>query len=318
MQNRIHGPDSSTIREVRINVRQWIETFIETMSAEKGFSSHTCRAYRKDLEQFSDYLEQEIQTETRPDIDAVDGLMLRSYLGFLHDKHEKTTIARKLSALRSFFRFLVRRGLIDRNPGEAVLTPKRGQPVPNYLPIDETFRLLDGIKGDSLLGLRNRAILETLYSTGLRVGELVGMDVQDVDFDTCLVRVLGKGNKERLSPVGKKALHCIRVYLDGRSQGRAMRHMCQEPLFLNKLGGRLSARSVQRLLEKAIRELGLIRPITPHGLRHTFATHMLDAGADLRMVQELLGHASLTTTQRYTHVSIDRLMEVYDKAHPRR
>jgi integrase/recombinase XerC len=299
-------------------MKTWIENFIETLLVEKGFSPHTCRAYAKDLEQFSAYLDGQSRGEERPDVHDVDELVIRSFLGFLHKRHKKTTIARKLSALRSFFRFLVKRGVIRRNPAETVLTPKRGRPVPNYLPVDETFRLLDGLKGDSVLALRNRAILETLYSAGLRVGELVGMDVGDVDFDRGLVRVLGKGNKERLSPVGNKALSCIRAYLDLRRQGKTTDDAGREPLFLNRLGGRLTARSVARLLDKAIRQLGLMRPVTPHGLRHTFATHMLDAGADLRVVQELLGHASLTTTQRYTHVSIDRLMEVYDKTHPRR
>ena len=299
-------------------MKTWIENFIETLSVEKGFSPHTCRAYAKDLDQFSTYLDGQFQDEKRPAIHHVDELVIRSYLGFLHKRHKKTTIARKLSALRSFFRFLVKRGVIGRNPAEAVLTPKRGRSVPNYLPVDEIFRLLDGLKGDSVLALRNRAILETLYSTGLRVGELVGMDVGDVDFDGGLVRVLGKGNKERLAPVGKKALSCIRAYLDRRGQAKTVGDMSGEPLFLNRLGGRLTARSVARLLDGAIRRLGLMRPVSPHGLRHTFATHMLDAGADLRVVQELLGHASLTTTQRYTHVSMDRLMEVYDKTHPRR
>jgi integrase/recombinase XerC len=295
-----------------------IEGFVETLSAEKGFSDHTCRAYRKDLEQFSSYLRVQRQGKTEPDIREVDGLMIRSYLGFLHKKYEKTTIARKLSALRSFFRFLMKRGAIERNPAETVLTPKRGRPVPKYLSVDETFRLLDGVKGESVLALRNRAILEMLYSAGLRVGELVAMDVQDVDFQGAWVRVVGKGNKERLSPVGNNALRCVRGYLDKRSPGKTMRDRAGEALFLNRQGGRLSARSVGRLLDKVIRQLGLTRPITPHGLRHTFATHMLDAGADLRVVQELLGHASLTTTQRYTHVSIDRLTEVYDRAHPRK
>jgi integrase/recombinase XerC len=295
-----------------------IETFIETLSAEKGFSPHTCRAYRKDLEQFLDFLDRQSESETSPDIRRVDGMVIRSYLGFLHKKCEKTTIARKLSALRSFFRFLVKKGLISRNPAEAVLTPKRGRPVPNYLPVDEVFRLLDSLKGNSVLALRNRAILETLYSTGLRVGELVGVDVRDVDFDGGVVRVLGKGNKERLTPVGKTALCSIRSYLDSRAQAKKMPDSQRTPLFLNRLGGRLSARSVGRMLDQVVRQLGLMRFITPHGFRHTFATHMLDAGADLRIVQELLGHASLSTTQRYTHVSIDRLMEVYDKTHPRR
>ena len=295
-----------------------IETFIETLSAEKGFSPHTCRAYRKDLEQFLDFLDRQSESETSLDIRRVDGMVIRSYLGFLHKKYQKTTIARKLSALRSFFRFLVKKGLISRNPAEAVLTPKRGRPVPNYLPVDEVFRLLDSLKGKSVLALRNRAILETLYSTGLRVGELVGVDVRDVDFDGGVVRVLGKGNKERLTPVGKTALCSIRCYLDSRVQAKTMPDSQRTPLFLNRLGGRLSARSVGRMLDQVVRQLGLMRFITPHGLRHTFATHMLDAGADLRIVQELLGHASLSTTQRYTHVSIDRLMEVYDKTHPRR
>ena len=299
-------------------MKVWIAVFVEMLSVEKDFSPHTCRAYRKDLEQFSAYLHGKLQGETAPDVHEVDGLVIRSYLGFLHKRHKKTTIARKLSALRSFFRFLVKKGLITKNPAETVLTPKRGRSVPNYLPVDEAFRLLDGVQGNSVLALRNRAILETLYSTGLRVGELVGMDIQDVDFDRGMVRVLGKGNKERLAPVGKKALRCMRVYLDRRNQGETMCDSDSAPLFLNRLGGRLSSRSVGRLLDKVVRQLGLLRPITPHGLRHTFATHMLDAGTDLRMVQELLGHASLSTTQRYTHVSIDRLMEVYDKAHPRR
>jgi len=303
-------------------MKRWVEAFIQSLLAERGFSSHTCRAYRTDLTQFCTYLDNAAADQFPPgrpfDIHDVDDLMIRSYLAFLHEKYEKTSIARKLSALRSFFRFLVKKSILRRNPAETVLTPKRGRPVPNYLPVDETFRLLDGVKGDSLLAFRNRAILETLYSTGLRVGELVGMNVGDVDFDKGFVRVVGKGNKERLAPIGKKALSCIVDYLDKRGKGKSVREMYSEPLLLNRFGSRLTARSVGRLLETVIRELGLIRPITPHGLRHTFATHMLDAGTDLRTVQELLGHASLTTTQRYTHVSIDRLMQVYDKAHPRR
>ena len=303
-------------------MRGWIDSFIEALSAEKGFSPNTCLAYRNDLEQFLAYLRDSasglLRRGKKVDVRDVDDMVIRSYLGFLYNKNKKSTIARKLSALRSFFRFLVKRGVINANPAETVLTPKRGRPVPNYLPVDEMFRVLDGVKGESVLASRNRAILETLYSTGVRVAELAGMDVGDVDFDRGFVRVIGKGNKERLAPVGKKALTCIRAYLD--KMGEATGHGIQggEPLFLNSRGGRLSTRSIARLLEKVVRQLGLLRPISPHGLRHTFATHMLDAGADLRVVQELLGHASLTTTQRYTHVSIDRLMEVYDKAHPRR
>ena len=303
-------------------MRGWIESFIETLSAEKGFSLNTCRAYRNDLEQFLAYLrDSEIglfRRGEKVDVRNVDDIVIRSYMGFLYKKNQKSTIARKLSALRSFFRFLVKRGAIKTNPADTVLTPKRGRPLPNYLPVDDMFRLLDGVKGESVLALRNRAILETLYSTGVRVAELAGMDIGDVDSDSGFVRVIGKGNKERLAPVGKKALGRIRAYVDTRRETTGSVIQGSDPLFLNSRGGRLSTRSIARLLEVVVRQLGLLRPISPHGLRHTFATHMLDAGADLRVVQELLGHASLTTTQRYTHVSIDRLMEVYDKAHPRR
>ena len=303
-------------------MKGWIESFLEALSAEKGFSPNTCRAYRNDLEQFLAYLRDSAsglpKSGEKVDVRDVDDMAIRSYLGFLYKKNQKSTIARKLSALRSFFRFLVKRGVISTNPAETVLTPKRGRPVPNYLSVDEIFRLLDGMKGESVLASRNRAILESLYSTGVRVAELAGMDVGDVDFDRGFVRVIGKGNKERLAPVGKEALACIRAYLDRRGEATGSGIQGSEPLFLNSRRGRLSTRSIARLLEQVVRQLGLLRPISPHGLRHTFATHMLDAGADLRVVQELLGHASLTTTQRYTHVSIDRLMEVYDKAHPRR
>ncbi len=303
-------------------MRGWIESFIETLSAEKGFSLNTCRAYRNDLEQFLAYLRDSeiglLRRGEKVDVRNVDDIVIRSYMGFLYKKNQKSTIARKLSALRSFFRFLVKRGAIRTNPADKVLTPKRGRPLPNYLPVDDMFRLLDGVKGESVLALRNRAILETLYSTGVRVAELAGMDIGDVDFDSGFVRVIGKGNKERLAPVGKKALGRIRAYVDTRRETTGSVIQGSDPLFLNSRGGRLSTRSIARLLEVVVRQMGLLRPISPHGLRHTFATHMLDAGADLRVVQELLGHASLTTTQRYTHVSIDRLMEVYDKAHPRR
>jgi len=302
----------------RIFMKARVDKFLEMLSVERGFSPHTCRAYQKDLEQFFSYLDGQCEGEFGKNVGEIDALTIRFYLGFLHKRYKKTTIARKLSSLRSFFGFLVKKGFLAKSPAETVLTPKLGKPIPNYLPVDETFRLLDGMKGGSLLAMRNRAILETLYSTGMRVGELVGMNVGNVDFGKGLTRVIGKGNKERLAPIGVKALQSIRDYLDKRYGEAGEHEKASTPLFLNRLGSRLSARSVGRLLDKANRQLGLVRSITPHGLRHSFATHMLDAGADLRLVQELLGHASLSTTQRYTHVSIDRLMEVYDKSHPRR
>ncbi len=316
----------------KIAMKGWIESFVEALSAEKGFSFNTCRAYRNDLEQFSAFLRDAAsglhRMGEKVDVRDVDDLVVRSYLGFLYKKNQKSTIARKLSTLRSFFRFLVKRGVISTSPAETVLTPKRGRPVPNYLPVDDMFRLLNGLKeafrrlggmkGESVLALRNWAIIETLYSTGVRVAELAGMDIGDVDFDRGFVRVIGKGHKERLVPVGEKALTCIRAYLDKRGEAMGSGMQGGEPLFLNSRGGRLSTRSIARLLEQVVRQLGLLIPISPHGLRHTFATHMVECGADLRAVQELLGHASLATTAGYTHVNIDRLMEVYDKAHPRR
>lgn len=304
-------------------------TFVETLSSEKGYSENTCRAYLQDLEEFTAYIsEKRIHDQGRPDkkvfgVDKVDSLLIRGYLGFLHRKNKKSTVARKLSALRSFFRYLVKHGAILENPIDAILTPKQDQSIPVYLAIDDMFRLLDSIETETLLGLRNRALFETLYSCGIRVSELSGMNIEDVDFSAGLIRVVGKGNKERMVPVGSKAIESISAYRE-RLRAEAAAYIekmgldKKGPLFLNKNKGRLTARSIARILDKLAKTCGLSIPISPHALRHTFATHMLDAGADLRAVQELLGHKSLSTTQKYTHVSIDRLMETYDKAHPRK
>jgi len=307
-----------------------MRSFLASLSAEKGYSSNTCRAYRNDLEEFisfvseSDPLHKTGRKDSEPPrADELNGLMIRGYLGFLHKKNKKTTIARKLSAIRSFFRYLVKNGIIPENPADLILTPKQEQTIPVYLPVDDMFRLLDSIKTDTLLGLRNRAIFETLYSSGIRVSELAGMNLLDVDFSRCVIRVRGKGDKERIVPIGRKALNAIKVYRERLQRKAGFRTAGEgkgdvDPLFLNKDYGRLSTRSIARILDKLVKEAGLLMPVSPHALRHTFATHMLDAGADLRVVQELLGHKSLTTTQKYTHVSIDRLMETYDKAHPRK
>ena len=301
-------------------VEDLIRVFIESLAVEKGFSENTCRGYRNDLEQFLNYL-----AENRPlrrsgpvDIDWVDNLTIRGYLGYLHKRNKKTTIARKLSALRSFFRFLVKRGVTEENPAESILTPKQEKTIPSYLPVDEMFRLLDSISTSGMLDLRNRAIFETLYSCGIRVSELVGLNTMDVDFRQALIRVLGKGSQERIVPIGKNALAAITTYRQVLQRECGISEEVSGPLFLNKNKGRLTARSVARILDKLVSACGLLTPVSPHTLRHTFATHMLDAGADLRAVQELLGHKSLSTTQKYTHVSIDRLMETYDKAHPRK
>ena len=310
-----------TRRPIKILIR----SFIESLETEKGYAANTCRGYRKDLEEFVSYLGENYFPVSRGkpsrdlvSIDDVAGIHIRGYLGYLHKRNKKSTIARKLSAVRSFYKFLVKRGVTVDNPSDSILTPKQDKTIPAYLPVDEMFRLLDSIQTDNILDVRNRAIFEVLYSCGIRVSELVGMNSIDVDIKGETIRVLGKGSKERIVPIGQKALDAIQVYrqLLNMEWGISTDHF--GPLFLNKNRGRLSARSVARILEKLLKTCGLLTPASPHTLRHTFATHMLDAGADLRVVQELLGHKSLSTTQKYTHVSIDRLMDTYDRAHPRK
>ena len=307
-------------------IMKLVSSFIESLETEKGYAKNTSRGYRTDLEEFVLYLQENRLTENRSsrvreliEINDVKSLHIRSYLGYLHrKKNRKSTIARKLSAVRSFFKYNVKRGIIEDNPSVSILTPKQETSIPAYLPVDDMFRLLDSIKTNCVLDLRNRAIFEVLYSCGIRVSELVGMNTMDVDFGGETIRVLGKGNKERIVPIGQKALIAIQAYRSKlqKQWGISVNH--DGPLFLNKNKGRLSARSIARILEKLLLACGLLSPVSPHTLRHTFATHMLDAGADLRLVQEFLGHKSLSTTQKYTHVSIDRLMETYDRAHPRK
>jgi len=301
-------------------VENLISVFIESMATEKGFSENTCRGYRNDLEELLKYLTENRRARSNHPvkIDCVDNLTIRGYLGYLHKRNKKTTIARKLSALRSFFNYLVKRGVTEDNPAESILTPKQEKTIPAYLSVDEMFRLLDSIQTGTMLDLRNRAIFETLYSCGIRVSELVGLNTLNVDYRQSLIRVLGKGGQERIVPIGKKALAAIKTYRQILSREFRVAEKMNGPLFLNKNKGRLTARSVARILDKLVTVCGLLTPVSPHTLRHTFATHMLDAGADLRVVQELLGHKSLSTTQKYTHVSIDRLMQTYDKAHPRK
>ena len=311
--------DSST---TFLSLKPLIESFIETISSERGYSENTCRAYMHDLKEFESFI---IKSGLLGDnssekivIDKIDGLVIRGYLASLAKKNKKATIARKLSATRSFFMYLVKNGIIEYSPFDSVLTPKQEKTIPVYLPVDDIFRLLDSIETESLLGIRNLAIFEILYSTGIRVAEIAGMNLFDVDFSQRTIRVLGKGGKERIVPVGKKALNALKAYRKKLGKEAGISGDKNGPLFLNKNKGRLTPRSIARIRDKIARQCGILIPISPHALRHTFATHMLDAGADLRVVQELLGHKSLSTTQKYTHVSIDRLMETYDRAHPRR
>jgi integrase/recombinase XerC len=299
------------------------DSFIDYLRSQKGYSDHTVKNYQVDLDHFLKFLvNKEKSTEKNqiaPELESIDFLVIREYLGRLYGRYKRTTIARKLSAIRSFFYFLERKGLVQSNPAADISSPKQGRYIPTHLPVDEMFRLLEGPDRAKPLGLRDLAILEVLYSCGIRVSELAGLNLSSIDFDQRLVKVLGKGNKERIVPIGRKALRaiqdCVEATLPLRK--KTQRDPQDEPLFINFRGGRLTTRSIGRVVKKYASQCGLMTEITPHSLRHTFATHLLDGGADLRSVQELLGHASLSTTQKYTHVSLEKLMEVYDKAHPR-
>lgn len=289
----------------------WIDRFVEHLSVERNRSAHTCAAYRRDLGEFHTYLAARGATDLAA-LSSLDHLQLRGYLAELHKRNQRTSIARKLSTLRTFFRFLVRHGALARNPAEGLATPRRSRYLPKILSVDEAMALMERGHDTTLLALRDQAILELFYSSGLRISELTGIDREGLDLRNNLVRVLGKGGKERIVPFGIKARDALRAYLEARGAVAG-----SQPLFVNYRGGRLTPRSIQRHLKTHLLKAGIIKNATPHALRHTFATHLLDAGADLRAIQELLGHASLSTTQRYTQVSVDRLMEVYDRAHPR-
>jgi integrase/recombinase XerC len=291
-------------------VKKDIEDFILYLSVERNLSTHTLKAYRKDLEMFREFIVREYGADAS--VGSVTHLVIRRYLALLHKDHKKSSIGRKLAAIRTLYKYLLREGKVSKNPAELVSTPKKEKKVPFHLNIDEVTALVEAPRGKDILSERDRVILETLYSCGIRVSELTGLNVGDVDMERGMVRVLGKGGKERIVPLGRHAATAISVYLGSRS---CPPH--DAPFLLNARGGRLTSRSVARIIDKYILKLAAMKKTSPHTLRHTFATHMLEGGADLRAIQELLGHASLSTTQKYTHVSIDRLMEVYDKAHPK-
>jgi integrase/recombinase XerC len=289
-------------------MKQAIEQFCNYLENERNASAHTVDAYRSDLEQFHAFL----LGSGAPSLESVDHLTIRRYLAHLHKGLAKSSIGRKLSALRALFRYQVREGRLEKNPAELVGTPKKEKRVPFHLNIDQVTSLVLAPAEAGELPLRDRAILETLYSCGLRVSELTGMNVKDLDLESGLARVLGKGDKERIVPVGSCACRALAAYLEQRGNpGDDL------PLIVNARGGRLTRRSVARIVDAHMLLIASMRKVSPHTLRHTFATHLLEGGADLRAIQELLGHASLSTTQKYTHVSIDRLMEVYDRAHPK-
>lgn len=286
--------------------------FLNRLREERNYSQHTLRAYERDLDEFLAFLEEE---KTEPA--SVTHLQLRRFIAGLRSRGlSKATLARKLAALRSFFRHLTREGAVASNPILALRTPKQEKRLPHVLSADEVGTLLESVSGGSEADLRDRAILELLYSTGMRRSEMVALNVSDIDFLSEIVTVMGKRRKQRVCPLGSHAIRALRAWLRRRGLSDTEAARSQAPLFTNQRGGRLSDRSVARILTKRLTEAGLSARTTPHTLRHSFATHLLDRGADLRSVQELLGHTSLASTQIYTHLSAERLREIYEKAHP--
>jgi len=292
-------------------MQKWIDIFTGYLVDERNLSPHTRAAYVRDLREFQTFLDNNGGSD-RAALLKIDTFLLRRYLAELHRRNQRTSIARKLSALRTFFRYLVREGHLPGNPAEGLSTPKLNRYLPKTLSVDEATALMERGYGNSLLDLRDRAIVELFYASGLRVSELTELNVGSLDLREKLVRVIGKGRKERILPVGRKSHEALVAYLEARGAPGD-----DTPLFLNARGGRLTPRSVQRNLKTRLIKARIIKDISPHALRHSFATHLLDGGADLRAIQELLGHASLSTTQKYTQVSVDQLLSVYDKAHPR-
>ncbi len=294
------------------SLHEHIETFLSWLAVERGYSPHTLTAYRRDLAEFYDFI--------GPDIAAAEVASgaVRSFVYSLYRRNRAATVARKLSSLRSLFKFLLRRGLVASNPAAVISMPKQGRHLPVFLSVDEMVALLAAPGETDRFPARDRAILELLYSTGIRVAELAGLDLAMIDHGAGLVRVKGKGSKERIVPVGRMALAALAGYGEERqrlvaTRGRAV---VSGAVFLNNHGGRLTTRSIERQVSMYARRAGITARVTPHALRHSCATHLLEMGADLRSVQELLGHVSLSTTQRYTHLNVDHLMEVYDRAHP--
>ena len=285
---------------------RYIEKFIRYLEIEKNYSKYTISNYRLDLEGFKKFLGDSA-------LEKIDYLVLRKYLAILKEKNLKNrTVGRHLSTLRSFFKFLIREGHLKTNPIASLSSPKQEKPLPLFLTEEEVTKLIGSVKLDDERGFRDRAVIETFYSTGIRVSELVGLNIEDIDFIGAVIKVLGKGKKERIVPIGDIALSAIRAYLERRKKEQEA-----GALFLNKSGKRITDRGIRNIIDKYIRIASIRQGVSPHTLRHSFATHLLNRGADLRSVQELLGHVNLSTTQIYTHLTTEKLKKVYDKAHPR-
>jgi integrase/recombinase XerC len=307
-----------------------IRDFVQYLKVERGATGHTLRNYLSDLRQFLKFLgipaeSQEGQGPRKTlDFEKIDHLEIRSYLVELHRQGlKKSSMARKLAVLRSFFKYLRREGLLKANPARLVNIPKKDHPLPAFLTVDQAAALMDSPTSQDRSSLRDKAILETFYSTGIRLSELVGLHLEDIDFDSGLARIRGKGKKERIVPIGSKAIEALKKCLEENPSSHRPSQISgkrafgsAQALFLNRAGGRLTARSVARIVKRYLSRVGLPEA-SPHGLRHSFATHLLEEGVDLRSIQELLGHSSIATTQRYTHLNADQLMAIYDKAHPR-
>jgi integrase/recombinase XerC len=297
-------------------MRPQIGHFLQYLSVERGASPHTLKGYREDLHALAEYL-----ADGEGQSPAPGGITTNELRGFLSALHEagyaKSSISRRLASVRSFMKFGQREGWAKANPAKALRNPRKSRKLPHFLTTDEIGKLLGAPKGDAAAAIRDRAILETAYSAGLRVSELVGLNDGDLDFAAGIVRIRGKGKKERLSPIGSYAARALKKWLEVRKLADREKKGREAPVFTNKFGTRLTTRSVARMLEKYLKETGLDQRSSPHTLRHSFATHLLDRGADIRSVQELLGHKSLVTTQIYTHVSTANLRAAYEKAHPR-
>ncbi len=299
-------------------MKDHVEAFLDYLRYEKNYSPHTLKGYGRDLEEFTGYLE--VGAAGKIALEALDHITIRDFLGHLVWKgNGKRSVARKLASLRSFFRFLHRRGVLESNPAQLVATPRQPVRTPRFLTIRQMQELLSLPDLSSDGGQRDRAILEVLYGTGVRVGELVSLNLGSVALEEALLRVRGKGRKERLVPFGRPAAEALREYLPIRNRIVLARRSARltEALFVNLRGGRLSARSVQRMLAGYVQQCSEVTFVHPHLLRHTFATHLLNNGADLRSIQELLGHENLSTTQKYTHLSVDELVRIYRSSHPK-
>lgn len=290
-------------------MKEFIDKFIRYLQIERGVSPHTLKAYRKDLEIFSEFV------KTTPE--RIDPIDVRGFIAEqISSGLSKTSAGRRLASVRSFFKFLHREGYIKSNPARVITTPKKPKMLPKFLTVDDVFNLVEKPEGVGFIVVRDRAILELLYASGIRVSELCNLDVGDINLREGLIKVKGKGKKERIVPVGAKAIEAIKTYMVERMLLEKKLKKKNEALFLNRRGSRLTDRSVRRIVVKYARMILINTPIGPHTLRHTFATHLIQSGADLRTIQELLGHSSLSTTQKYTHLDITHLVDVYDKAHP--